>query len=111
MGEIPADQQRPFFGECLVAQQIGAHLFESTPEKLADILVASSEFGPQLPQQASTSLFGKSHDVGANLAGALAAHEMKRPEQDALAVRIQCDVGAFDVDGFHGMIGATEPAR
>ena len=46
-------------------------------------------------------IFGKGHDAGANLAGALATHEMKRPQQDTLAVRIQSDFRAFEVDRFH----------
>jgi hypothetical protein len=44
---------------------------------------------------------GKGHDPGANLTGTLATHEMKRPGQDTLAVRIQSDFRAMDVDRFH----------
>ena len=101
VSEIPTDQWRSFFGDCQIAQQLGARLLESTPEKLPDILVASPEFGPQLPEQFIDFSFGEGHDAGANLAGALATHEMKRPDQDTLAVGIQSDFRAIDVDRVH----------
>src|SRR5271157_1027768 len=50
--------------------------------------------------------FGKSHDPRADFDGALVAHGAKRPGQHTPAVRKQRDGGAFDIDGFHGMIGA-----
>ncbi len=39
--------------------------------------------------------------MGANLAGALTGHKMKRPEQDTFAVREQPDFRTIDIDSFH----------
>ena len=71
----------------MVAQQIGANFFVSTAEELPYILVPSAELSPQLPSNRSGFILRQGHDVGANLAGALTGHEMKRPEQDTFAVR------------------------
>lgn len=111
MSEISAQQQLPFFGEFLAIEQIGPDLVKLTFEELADLWVAVTKFGPHLLQQRMDFAFRKSHDSRADFDGALVAHEAKRPGKHARAVRTQGDVGAFEVDGFHGMIGATKRAR
>ena len=89
----------------------GRTSFKLPFEELADLGVAITKFGPHLLQQRMDFAFGKSHDARADFDGALVAHETKRPGQHPRAVRLQRDVGAFEVDGFHGMIEAKKLAH
>ena len=111
MGEISAQQQLPFFGEPLAIEQIRPDLFKLPFEEFADLGVAITKFSPHLLQQRMDFAFRKSHDARADFDGALVAHQSKRPGQYPRAVRVQRDVGAFEVDGFHGMIEAKRPAH
>ena len=93
----------------MVAQSV-PHLFKAPFEELADFQVALAEFGLHLRQQRMDLAFGQGHDLRADFADPLPAGEIKRTDQHAGSVRMQGDVGALNVDGFHGRIGATARA-
>jgi hypothetical protein len=100
VSKIPAQQQLPFFGQCLAIELIGADLVKPPTEGFVDLQLAVTEFGPNaLPSSIRTPSQERM------------AHEMKRPVQHMRAVRGRRDGAASYVDLFHWVIGAARPVR
>ena len=110
MSEVGAEQQLPVFGELLPAAQTGSNLGKAPFEELAGLRMASTEFGQHLLQQQADFRFGKGHDLRADFGRALVVREKKRTDQNARTVRMQGDVGALDVGGFHRVVGVKRRA-
>src|ERR1700730_1227787 len=98
VSKIPAQQQLPFFGQSLAFEQKGADLFKPPAEEFVDVYLAATEFGADALQKGMDFFFGKSHNPGADLSGALTAADTKRPGQHMRSVRVQGDSAAGDVD-------------
>jgi hypothetical protein len=47
VGEVAAQQQLPFFGQCLAIEQIGADVLKPPAEEFVNLQLPIAEFGSQ----------------------------------------------------------------
>ena len=85
----------------MAIEQIGTHRVKPAVEEFVDLQLAAAEFGPHPPEKGMDFVFGKSHDPGGDLNGAMVAHQTKRAGKHMRAVRVQGDGAACHFDFVH----------